>query len=110
MLLFSHHLIPSLSLLLSRFFIGVALEKLVAISCYNFFHLDNKRECFGGFKDLEIYPGSLHAYEVKSFGLNICVIIGRLLGKVVYLTKFSDCIIASLFHLHLLMIESSFDY
>jgi hypothetical protein len=110
MLLFSHHLIPSLSLLLSRFFIGVALEELVAISCYNFFHLDNKRECFGGFKDLEICPGSLHAYEVKSFGLNICVIIGRLLGKVVYLTKFSDCIIASLFDLHLLMIESSFDY
>jgi hypothetical protein len=44
------------------------------------------------------------------FVLNICVIIGRLLGKVVYLTKFSDCIIASLFDLQLLMIESSFDY
>jgi hypothetical protein len=68
MLLFSHHPILSLSLLLSRFFIGVALEELVAISCYNFFHLDNKRECFGGFKDLEICLGSLHAYEVKSFG------------------------------------------
>jgi len=42
--------------------------------------------------------------------LNICAIIGRLLGKLVYLTKFTDCIIASLFDLHVLMIEISFDY
>jgi hypothetical protein len=42
--------------------------------------------------------------------LNICVIIGRLLGKLVYLNKFSDCIIATLFDLHVLMIEISFDY
>jgi hypothetical protein len=38
------------------------------------------------------------------------VIIGRLLGKVFYLTKFSDCIIANVFDLHVLMIKSSFDY
>jgi hypothetical protein len=38
------------------------------------------------------------------------VIIDRLLGKVFYLTKFSDCIIANLFDLHVLMIKISFDY
>jgi hypothetical protein len=46
----------------------VALEELVAIICYNFFHLDNKRKCFGGYTDLKIFLGSLYAYEVKSFG------------------------------------------
>ena len=88
----------------------MALEELVAISCYNFFHLDNKKKCFRGYTDIKICLGSLHAYEVKSFVLNICVIIGRVLGKLVYSTKFSDCIIASLFDLHVLMIEISFDY
>ena len=61
--------------------------------------------------DLKICLGSLYAYEVKSFCFKyLCDYIGRLLDKVVYLTKFSDCIIANLFDLHLLMIESSFDY
>jgi hypothetical protein len=35
------HSLP-LSSLLSLLFIGVAIEELVAISCYKFFHLDNK--------------------------------------------------------------------
>jgi hypothetical protein len=65
--LFSPSYSLPLSSLLSLFFIGVALEELVAISCYNFFHLDNKKKCFGGFwEDLQVFV-FLQTYEVKSF-------------------------------------------
>jgi hypothetical protein len=38
------------------------------------------------------------------------VIIDRLLGKLVYLARLSDCIIASLYGSHLLVIEISLYY
>jgi hypothetical protein len=51
---------------LSPFFIGVALEELVAIICYNFFHLDNKRNA------LEVLTA--YSARVNSCAMKICII------------------------------------
>jgi hypothetical protein len=70
-----------------------------------------KVNSFGEHKDLKICLDSLHDYEVKPFFvLDIIVIIDRLLGKLVYLARLSDCIIASLYDSHSLIIEISLCY